>query len=71
MRNAPIKLGFDSRINCDLANWYYRFRVHLTFCIKQLPQPSPGDRPGIADTVIPGVHVPPSLMGKSRRKIRR
>ncbi len=71
MRDAPIKLGFDSRINCDLANCYYRLRLHLTFCINRSPRPLTGDRPGIADTVIPGVHVPPSLMGKGRRRIRR
>ena len=69
MRNTLIKLGFDSRITCELVDCYYRLRLHLTFCINRSPRPLTGDRPGIADTVIPGVQVPPSLMGHSRKEI--
>ena len=70
MGYPPFRIGFDSRITCKVAACDYRLRLHLTLCAKRWPRPSPGDRPGNADTVIPIVEVPPSLMGKKPRAIR-
>ena len=70
MSYPPFRIGFDSRITCNVAACYYRLRLHLTLSAKHFPRSLPGDRPGNAETVSSVVEVPPSLMGQKTREIR-